>query len=892
MASSGLQPNAPSTKTEEAAPHAVGAEITKPKAQSANAANTENVAPQVAVSAKIAQPKAPLAQAAKTENAAQQVAAGAESLQPKASSAEAESDTAVTVRPKVQATVKQLAAAAKEIAKPNAKAKAVGTPATGAATASKEKVKDDKIQPEVPSENSTFIPVIPAQVPAPSVAGVSATPRTDNGALMQVAAPGANSTYRPSPAAGTTAPAVEAARVSEAQLSGTSFGYPAAAPTAAISKAAAAVASTQPVSAPKQAVEIVSRTPVAATTSMPPAAAAPPANVPSVGYANALTQMSQTSIKAASPAPQPEAALPNTTGAAATPTIPKVGPPAVAVGRSVARGSNPVRINEGGQPCTPIAKRYQIVFVSAEVAPWSKTGGLGEAMDGLPIALAALGHRVMTISPRYDQYAEGWETEFESAVPMGPNTESVRCFHAFQSKVDRVFVDHNCFLAKVCGKSGSMLYGPEWGKDFADNQWRFMYFAKAVLKIIKELPLGGYAYGSDCIVVVNDWHCSLLPVYLEMEKRAGEWANTKTAIIIHNAVFQGRFDRDDPEEPAKDVYGLPEEVMKTFTFNMSLKVGRTEKPVPHCINWMAAATTYVDKILTVSPTYAWELINLPEMGVNLDEIFMAKGVTGIVNGVKETVDPANPSFAMQSKMLSPFSVKDVDMKKAELKAHLQELYGLPTSLETPLCVFVGRMDLQKGYDYLLAALASVLETVDLQVILIGTGRADLVASTKTLAKTYPGKVHVAGWCGPERYAIVAGADFNLMPSRWEPCGLAQMESMRFGTLPVVAQTGGLIDTVQDMVTGVHLGGAVSVEKELDPKSVELVARALETCVNVYSDSDRVSNMRKAAMAASSEYTWSNAALQYEVVFEQLGVVDVLPRCGDAEVTLQIDKAVA
>jgi granule-bound starch synthase len=314
-------------------------------------------------------------------------------------------------------------------------------------------------------------------------------------------------------------------------------------------------------------------------------------------------------------------------------------------------------MNKTGKPTTPINKKYQVVFISSEVAPWSKTGGLGEAMDGLPIALAALGHRVMTISPRYDQYEEGWETGFESSVPMGPNTEAVRCFHAFQSKVDRVFVDHDCFLSKVSGKSGAMLYGPEWGKDFADNQWRFMYFAKAALKIIQELPLGGYPYGSDCIVVVNDWHCSLLPVYLEMEKRAGGWDNTKTAMIIHNAVFQGRFDRDDPEEPSAEVCGLPEEILKTFTFNMSLKVGRTEKPVARCINWLAAAATYVDKILTVSPTYAWELITLPEMGVNLDEIFVTKGVTGIVNGVKEAVSPENASFALKAKMLSALASK-------------------------------------------------------------------------------------------------------------------------------------------------------------------------------------------------------------------------------------------
>jgi granule-bound starch synthase len=549
--------------------------------------------------------------------------------------------------------------------------------------------------------------------------------------------------------------------------------------------------------------------------------------------------------------------------------------------------------NELGKFTTEIGKKYQIVFVTSEVAPWSKTGGLGEAMDGLPVALAALGHRVMTIAPRYDQYAEAWDTAYSGEVPMGSSTAPVRAFHAYQAKVDRVFVDHDCFLAKVEGKSGSMLYGPEWGKDFADNQWRFIYFAKAVLKIIQELPLGGYPYGGQTIVVVNDWHCALVPVYLsQMQKEFPEkWGNTKTALLIHNAVFQGRFDRDDPEEPQLEVYGLPESVMRTFTFNMPIKVGRTEPKVKRCINWMGSAAQYVDKILTVSPTYAWELINLPEMGCELDEIFLAKGVTGIVNGVKEIVSPMNATFCKKCEIPKTFTAKDVDEKKAELKAMLQKLYGLPVSAGTPLCIFVGRMDLQKGYDYLLAALPAILDKVDLQLIVIGTGRADLVASTRALVKKKPKNIYLAGWCGAERYAMVAGADYNLMPSRWEPCGLSQMESMRFGTLPVVSQTGGLVDTVQDFVTGIHMRGSVSVEKELDPSSVELMAQALERCVDVYADKDLISKMRKAAMTAGVELTWSNSALQYEAVFEELGVTNVLPKCSDSTVTLEHDKLV-
>ena len=165
--------------------------------------------------------------------------------------------------------------------------------------------------------------------------------------------------------------------------------------------------------------------------------------------------------------------------------VPKVGPPGVAIGRALAEGRGAISM-VNGKPVTTINKKYQLVFVTGEVAPFSKTGGLGEAMDGLPIALAALGHRCMVISPRYDQYAEAWDTGHWSSVNMGGKQESVHFFHTFKQKVDYVFVDHPTFLERVYGQTGSKLYGPEWGKDFADNQARFAYFCKAALKAIQE----------------------------------------------------------------------------------------------------------------------------------------------------------------------------------------------------------------------------------------------------------------------------------------------------------------------------------------------------------------------------------------------------------------------
>merc|ERR1719262_375170 len=212
--------------------------------------------------------------------------------------------------------------------------------------------------------------------------------------------------------------------------------------------------------------------------------------------------------------------------------VPREGPAAVAVARSVAAGKAAV-ITGGKLPKTHITKKYQIVLVSAELGPYSKTGGLGEAMDGLSVALAGLGHRVMVVTPRYDQYRDAWDTSFWSSVTMGGKEESVHFFHAYKQKVDQVFVDHPCFLTTVWGKTGSKLYGPQFGEDYVDNQARFAYFCKAALVAIRQLPLAGYPYGDDVVVIANDWHSSLVPLFIQAEREASGclWRPERTKVF-------------------------------------------------------------------------------------------------------------------------------------------------------------------------------------------------------------------------------------------------------------------------------------------------------------------------------------------------------------------------
>merc|ERR1719373_150941 len=239
----------------------------------------------------------------------------------------------------------------------------------------------------------------------------------------------------------------------------------------------------------------------------------------------------------------------------------------------------------------------------------------------------------------------------------------------------------------------------------------------------------------------------------------------------------------------------------------------------------------------------------------------------------------------------PYNAETADKAKDELKASYRMESGLPAS-KGPLMTFIGRLDAQKGYDILLEALADVLEDTEMQIVMVGAGRADLVQQTRAMEKKYPNKFFYAGWMGPERYALLAGSDYTLLPSRWEPCGLVQMEAMRMGTLPIVAPTGGLKDTVEDGVNGLWTDMEMTVEAELDDESSAAIARALRRAADLHTSTpEKEVEMMKAAMAASAEFTWSNAAMQYEALFDEVGAVDVLAAARDKTVTLETDKQV-
>mmetsp|Transcript_29283 Transcript_29283/g.88618 ORF Transcript_29283/g.88618 Transcript_29283/m.88618 type:complete len:381 (-) Transcript_29283:136-1278(-) len=366
------------------------------------------------------------------------------------------------------------------------------------------------------------------------------------------------------------------------------------------------------------------------------------------------------------------------------------------------------------------------------------------------------------------------------------------------------------------------------------------------------------------------------------------WRATKTAFLCHNAVFQGRFEY---EEGISRVFDVPQHYLDSITFNMPLKVGRYNEKV-RCVNTMAAGLRYADRVLTVSPSYAKECTSNPEKAVELEQLFNMGRCTGILNGVKEGVSPSDKTFVTKTKMIcGAYNAATASAAKEQLKAAYRQESGLPDS-KGPLMSFIGRLDAQKGYDLLLEALEEVLEDTEMQVVIVGAGRADLVTATKAMETKYPSKFFYAGWMGPERYALLAACDYTLLPSRWEPCGLVQMEAMRMGTLPIVAPTGGLKDTVEDGVNGLWTDAEMTLDTEVDAESTASIAKALRRASKLHSgEPQKEDQMKRAAMAAAAEYTWSNAALQYEAIFEELGVTDIIGETKDKTVTLEVDKQV-
>eukprot|EP00922_Rhytidocystis_sp_ex-Travisia-forbesii_P021391 GHVS01031334.1.p1 GENE.GHVS01031334.1~~GHVS01031334.1.p1 ORF type:complete len:366 (+),score=63.32 GHVS01031334.1:2-1099(+) len=347
---------------------------------------------------------------------------------------------------------------------------------------------------------------------------------------------------------------------------------------------------------------------------------------------------------------------------------------------------------------------------------------------------------------------------------------------------------------------------------------------------------------------------------------------------MHNMVYQGRF----AYEPwMGTAFHLPEALIQEMRCQMPLLVGRTS-PRVDCVNWLRGSLRYFHKLLTVSPTYAKEIMQSPEKGVELNEELSAHkggGVFGILNGIKDCCSPSSETMRHTANLVCTYNENSIE-KKEQLKEMIQQRVGLPVRRDVPVFLFIGRLDFQKGVDIVLAALEHrMLKNEDIQVVVIGQGREDLVDKVTSLKAMFPLKfASELAFKGPDKYAAYAGSDFVLACSRYEPCGLVQMEAMRFGVVPVATPTGGLKDTVTHMVTGILLDSEIEYDSVLDKSSEEAVAKALTQAMELFEDKPKLAQMRRQAMQAAKHFSWSRSAAEYVKVFSEMGVSNVKPLC--------------
>lgn len=412
------------------------------------------------------------------------------------------------------------------------------------------------------------------------------------------------------------------------------------------------------------------------------------------------------------------------------------------------------------------SKKMQIVFASAECAPFVKTGGLGDVAGSLPAALVRAGAEVIVMVPKYatikDEYKAQMEHFADFYVSLGWRNEYCGLEKLEHDGVTYMFIDNERYFAR------DYPYG------FFDDGERFAFFSKAITESLQHLPAG-----FECdILHCNDWQTALAPVFLrEFYQGLPLYDRVKTVFSIHNVAFQGQFS----DTVMEDILGVAH-----------IPAAASQLRCDACsVNYMLGALRYADAITTVSPTYANE-IQTPEFGEGLDGVLRERSyaLQGILNGI----DVAGFDPATDKRIAANYTVDDRS-GKAVCKAKLQEELGLEVRDDRPLMVMVTRLTRQKGLDLVMYALDRILSG-GVQVAVLGTGDRDYEDGLRYFQDKYPGTMAARIEFDPAlSQRMYAAADMFLMPSKFEPCGLSQIIAMRYGTLPIVRETGGLKDTV-------------------------------------------------------------------------------------------------
>lgn len=474
------------------------------------------------------------------------------------------------------------------------------------------------------------------------------------------------------------------------------------------------------------------------------------------------------------------------------------------------------------------SKKMQIVFASAECAPFVKTGGLGDVAGSLPAALVRAGAEVIVMVPKYatikDEYKAQMEHFADFYVSLGWRNEYCGLEKLERDGVTYMFVDNERYFAR------DYPYG------FFDDGERFAFFSKAITESLQHLPAG-----FECdILHCNDWQTALAPVFLrEFYQGLPLYDRVKTVFSIHNVAFQGQFS----DTVMEDILGVAH-----------IPAAATQLRCDACsINYMLGALHYADAITTVSPTYAGE-IQTPEFGEGLDGVLRERSyaLQGILNGI----DVAAFDPATDKRIAANYTVDDRS-GKAVCKAKLQEELGLEVRDDRPLMVMVTRLTRQKGMDLVMYALDRILSG-GVQVAVLGTGDRDYEDGLRYFQDKYPGTMAARIEFDPAlSQRMYAAADMFLMPSKFEPCGLSQIIAMRYGTLPIVRETGGLKDTVQpyNEFTGEGTGFSFSIFNG------DEMGDAVFRAARLFWDNRDAWN-QLVTQAMSQDFSWTRSADKY------------------------------
>ena len=474
------------------------------------------------------------------------------------------------------------------------------------------------------------------------------------------------------------------------------------------------------------------------------------------------------------------------------------------------------------------SKKMQIVFASAECAPFVKTGGLGDVAGSLPAALVRAGAEVIVMVPKYatikDEYKAQMEHFADFYVSLSWRNEYCGLEKLEHDGVTYMFVDNEHYFAR------DYPYG------FFDDGERFAFFSKAITESLQHLP-----EGFECdILHCNDWQTALAPVFLrEFYQGLPLYDRVKTVFSIHNVAFQGQFS----DTVMEDILGMAH-----------IPAAATQLRCDACsINYMLGALHYADAITTVSPTYAGE-IQTPEFGEGLDGVLRERSyaLQGILNGIDVVgFDPAT-----DKRIAANYTVDD-RAGKAVCKAKLQEELGLEIRDDRPLMVMVTRLTRQKGMDLVMYALDRILSG-GVQVAVLGTGDRDYEDGLRYFQGKYPGTMAARIEFDPAlSQRMYAAADMFLMPSKFEPCGLSQIIAMRYGTLPIVRETGGLKDTVQPYNEFTGEGTGFSFSHFNGDEMGDAVFRA----ARLFWDNREAWN-QLVTQAMSQDFSWTRSADKY------------------------------